>query len=122
LSEHNLHEDACVDIIKLYAAVAQKEFAIKCTLDQIDSDVMNLPLTMKPYQDSGAYIFDKVDSDLIMLRDCEMKIATIATNVYSKYYENRVSMLGKEIKYILEFYKSWKVLTKDYAYLMPIFN
>jgi aspartate carbamoyltransferase regulatory subunit len=49
LSEHNLNEQRCVEIIKLYAAVAQKEFAIKCSLDQIDSDVMNLPLGMKLY-------------------------------------------------------------------------
>jgi len=51
-----------------------------------------------------------------------MKLFTIASNVYSKYYENRVSLLSKEIKYILEFYKNWKILTKNYAYLMPIFN
>ena len=77
---------------------------------------------MKPYQDTGAYVFDKVETDLIMLRDNEMKIQTIAANAYSKYYENRVQHIGKEIRYIIEFFKEWKILTKNYAYLMPIFS
>jgi hypothetical protein len=33
-----------------------------------------------------------------------------------------VNDLGKEIKYCIEFYKNWKVVTKNWAYLLPVFN
>jgi len=63
---------------------------------------------MAPYQDTGAYVFNSVDQDLMMLSDCAMKVETISANQYSKYYEGRVQSAGKEIKYILEFYNNWK--------------
>jgi predicted nucleic acid-binding protein len=71
--------------------VAQKEFAIKLTLDSIDDDIDNCFLKFVVYGQTECFVFDEVDNDLFMLKDCQMKIKAIETNAYSKYFEARVS-------------------------------
>jgi hypothetical protein len=51
-----------------------------------------------------------------------MKLKAIETNAYSKYFEARVGQLSKEVSNILQFFKTWKNITKNWAYLIPVFT
>jgi len=59
---------------------------------------------------------------LLIYYDCEMKITTLMQSSFGKHYEGRISQVQKEIKYVLEFFKVWKTITKFWVYLNPIFE
>ena len=49
LGTMDLNKEKPISIIMKYAAIAQKEYAIKCTLDAIDDDIDNCFLIFVEY-------------------------------------------------------------------------
>ena len=90
-------------------------------MDGIDSEISNCFLKYVLYK-GDFNIFDGIELDMLTFTDCDMKIATLQQSAYSKHYEGRISQVGKDIKYVIEFYKSWRLITKWWAYLLPIFE
>ena len=77
LGTMDLNKEGPIAIIMKFAAIAQKEYAIKCTLDTIDFEIDNCFLTFVEYGETKTYVFDDVDSDLLLIRDNQMKLKAV---------------------------------------------
>jgi hypothetical protein len=60
--------------------VAQKEYQIKVTLDQIENDLNSCQLNYAPFGDSGSHVFVEIDQDILVFKDAEVKVTTVAQN------------------------------------------
>jgi len=122
LSRQGVHKGKSLEVIKQIADVAQKENAIKLTLEQVDNEIQTTEIHAVQYKDTGTYILRGIDDDLAVFEECNTKVASITQNVFARVFKDKVERLSKELGFMIEFFTTWKNLQKYWAYLMPIFE
>lgn len=72
------------------------------------------------YQES--YLLIDIEPDLIVMRECQIKAASIASSNYAKRFKAQIDELLLHLKQIIKFYEKWRAMQKLWAYMSPIFH
>ena len=119
LAKKDLHKGKKFDIIKGISDTAAKEYAIRLTVEQVESELENTNLVVVKYKD--CYILKNLNKDIANFVECDIKILSLSQNPYAKIYKDRIDRLIKELKRIISTFTTWIDLQKYWAYLLPIF-
>ena len=122
LSKRDLHKGKKLEKIKQITDTATKEHAIRLTLESVEAELENTNLRVEAYRDTGTSILRGLEDDLAQFQECDLKVSSIAHNQFAKVFKDRLDRIGRDLRFLIEFYSVWKDLQKYWAYLLPIFE
>lgn len=103
LNRLNLHTGPKLDFVRTIADMAQKEYSIKVTLDQIDSDLNSCFIKHMSFQRS--YLLAEIDSDILVMKECQLKAFSISGSSYAKgNLREQIEKISKQLKLMIKFF------------------
>ena len=91
MAKKDLHKGKKFDIIKQITDSASKEYAIKLTIEAVENEVDATQMTAVRYKDS--MILKNLPRDMANFTECDLKINSIAHNVFARFFKERIERL-----------------------------
>ena len=123
LIETRLFEGPKLEMIKTVSDIAMKEWAIKTTLDGLDSELRNIDFTVSKYKEpSNNFVLKGLDEVMTTFEDFVVKTVSLKQNQFAKVFSERIIKIEKEFKMIVDVLEEWIKTQKNWIYLEPIFS
>lgn len=100
-----------------------REYAIKTTLDGLETELKNVEFTTSKYKDqANTFVLRALDELLVGFEEFTMKVVGLKTNAFAKPFSERISKVEKEFRTIVDVLDEWIKTQKSWIYLEPIFS
>lgn len=123
LIEMKLHEGPQLEVIKAVCEVAMREYAIKTTLDSLESDLKSVEFTIVKYKDSyNLYILRGLEELMVGFEEFTMKVISLKSNAFAKPFAERITKIEREFRTVVDVLEEWIKTQRSWIYLEPIFS
>lgn len=123
LIDMKLHEGPQLEIIKAVCEVAMREWAIKTTLDSLDSELKNVEFTVAKYKEQfGTFVLKGLEELMVGFEEFTIKVVGLKTNAFSKPFAERIGKVEREFRTVVDVLDEWILTQKSWIYLEPIFS
>ena len=75
IARQDLHTAPKLDFVRTVAEVAAKEYSIRTTIEQIETDLDACIIKQMAYH--NCYLMAELDSDILIMKECELKLFSI---------------------------------------------
>lgn len=100
-----------------------KEWAIKTTLDSLDSDLKIIDFSLAKYKDyKDTFVLRGLDDLMTIFEEYTLKVVSLKQNAFSKVFSERIYKIEKEFRIIVDILEEWIKTSKSWIYLEPIFS
>jgi hypothetical protein len=102
------HEGPQLEVIKAVCEVAMREWAIKSTLDTLETELKNVDFSVSKYKDQpGAFILKGLEELMIGFEEFTMKVVSLKTNAFAKPFNERIIKVEREFRTVVDVLEEW---------------
>jgi hypothetical protein len=108
LIEMRLHEGPQLEVIKAVCEVAMREWAIKTTLDSLETELKNVEFSFSKYKDQvNTFTLKGLEELMVGFEEFTIKVVGLKTNAFAKPFSERIGKVEREFRSVVDVLDEW---------------